>query len=58
MNSPGWLVPNMVLEKSREIAPEEMKRMNQSGGKKKTQNTVMDVSGVKLKSSAIENNIA
>ena len=26
MNSPGWQVPNMLLEKSGEITPERMKR--------------------------------
>ena len=31
MNSPGWLVPNMLLEKNREIAPKGMKRLSQSG---------------------------
>ena len=30
MNSPGWLVPNMLLEKSGEITPERMKRWTQS----------------------------
>ena len=27
---PGWKVSNMLLEKSREIAPERMKRLQQS----------------------------
>ena len=30
IDSPGWKVPNMLLEKSREIAPERMKRLSQS----------------------------
>ena len=30
MNSPGWYVPNMLLENSGEIAPERMKRLSQS----------------------------
>ena len=29
MNSPGWQVPNMLLEKSGEIAPEGMKQLSQ-----------------------------
>ena len=31
MNFPGWQVPNKLLEKNREIAPEGMKRLSQSG---------------------------
>ena len=30
MNSPGWEVPNMLLEISGEITPERMKGWNQS----------------------------
>ena len=30
MNFPGWQVPNILLEKSGEMAPEGMKRLNQS----------------------------
>ena len=30
MNSPGWQLPNMLLEKGVEIAPERMKRLSQS----------------------------
>ena len=30
MNSPGWQVPNMLQEKSREIALERVKRLSQS----------------------------
>ena len=30
MNSPGWYVPNMLLEISGEITPERMKRRSQS----------------------------
>ena len=29
MNSPGWYVPNMLLEISGEITPERMKRRSQ-----------------------------
>ena len=30
MNSPGWYMPNMLLEKHGEITPERMKRLSQS----------------------------
>jgi len=30
MKCPGWWVPDMLLEKSREIAPEGIKRLSQS----------------------------
>ena len=30
MNFPGWQVPNILLEKSGEMSPEGMKRLNQS----------------------------
>ena len=30
MSVPGWYVPNMLLEKSREIAPERMKSLSQN----------------------------
>ena len=33
LNSPGWYMPNMLLEKSGEIAPERMKRLSQSKNK-------------------------
>ena len=39
-NSPGWQVTNMLLEKSREIAPERIKRLSQT----KTMQ-VVDVTG-------------
>ena len=51
----------MVLEKSGEIAPEGMKRMNQSRktkNKKQKNNQLWLCLVVKVKSSAIENNIA
>ena len=41
MNSPSRYVPNMLLEESGEIVPEEEKRMSQSGKKC----PVVDVSG-------------
>ena len=40
MNSPGWQVPNMLLENSGEISPEGMKRLSQSKN-----SPVVDVSG-------------
>ena len=40
MNSPGWQVPNMLLEKSGEISLEGMKRLSQSKN-----SPVVDVSG-------------
>ena len=54
MNSPGQKMPNMLLEKSKEIAPEGMKRLSQS------ENNIplwMGL-GVKGKSNAVKNNIA
>ena len=44
----------MLLEESREIAPEEMKRLSQSGNN--TQSWMYLV--VKVKSDAVKNNIA
>ena len=39
MNSPGWQVPNMLLEVSNETTPERMKRWSQ----KQKQHPVVDV---------------
>ena len=41
MNSPGWYMSNMLLEKSGEITPERMKRQSQ----KQKQHPVVDVTG-------------
>ena len=54
MNSPGWWVPNMLLEISGEITPERMKR--QSQGRKSTQLWMWLV--IKARSYAIKSNIA
>ena len=51
MSSPGWKVSNMLLEKSREIAPEGMKRLSQSGNNAQLWMCLM----VKVKSDAIKN---
>ena len=45
MNSPGWQVPNMLLENSGEITPERMKGWSQS----KNNNPVVDVTGDRSK---------
>ena len=54
MNSPGQQVPNMLLEKSGETAPEEMKRLNQSGNSAQMWRCLV----VKVKSNAVKKNIA
>ena len=54
MNSPGWWVPNMLLEKSGEITPEIIKRQSQS--KNNTQLWMWLVMEVKY--NAVKNNIA
>jgi len=41
MNSPGWRVPNMLLEISGEITPERLKRRGQS----KNNTQFVDVTG-------------
>ena len=46
--------PNMLMEKSREIAPEGMKRLSQSGDNAQLWMSLM----VKVKSNAVKNNIA
>ena len=53
MISPGWEVPNMLLEKSGEITPERMKRQSQS--KNNPQLWMCLVMEVKFK--AVKNNI-
>ena len=54
MNSPGWEGSNMLLEKSREIVPEGMKRLSQS--ENNTQLWMHLV--VEVKSDAVKNNTA
>ena len=54
MSPPGWQLSNKLLGKSKEIAPERMKRLNGRG--KNTQLWMCLV--VKVKSDAIKNNIA
>ena len=54
MNSPGRQVPNMLLEKSGEIAPGRMKRLGQS----KNNAQLFMCLVVKVKSNAVKINIA
>ena len=54
MNSPGWEVPNMLLEESGEIAPKRMKRLSQS--KKNTQLSMWLV--MEGEFIAVKNNVA
>ena len=54
MNSPGQWVPNMLLDKSGDIAPERMKRQSQS--ENNTQLWMWLV--MEVKSNAVKNNIA
>ena len=54
MNSPGWKVPNMLLEKSGEITPERMKRRNQSENNAQLWMWLV----MEVKSDAVKNNIA
>ena len=51
---PGWKVSNMIVGKSREIAPEGMKRWGQSGNNAQLWMCLV----VKVKSDAVKNNIA
>ena len=53
MNSPGWLVPNMLLEISGEITPERMKRWSQSKNNTQLWMWLM----MEVKSDAIKNNM-
>ena len=52
MNSPGWQVPNILLEISGEITPERMKRMGQSENDAQFWMCLV----VKVKSDDIKNN--
>ena len=54
MNFPGWEEPNILLEKSGEIAPERMKRLSQR--ENNAQLWMWRV--IEVKSDAIKNNIA
>ena len=54
MNSSGQYVSNMLLEKSKEIATERMKRLSQS---RNDAQLWLDLV-VKVKSNAVKNNIA
>ena len=54
MTLPGRHVPNMLLEKSRETAPEVMKRVSQSRNNAQLWTCLV----VKVKSDAVKNNIA
>ena len=54
MNSSGQYVPDMLLEKSKEIAPEGMKRLSQN--RKDALFWLCLV--VRVKSDAVKNNIA
>ena len=47
--SPGWQMPNMLVEKGREIAPEGMKRLSQSGNSAQLWRCLV----VKVKSDAV-----
>ena len=54
MNSSGQYVSNMLLEKSKEIAPEGMKRLSQSGNNPQLRTYLV----VKGTSNSVKNNIA
>ena len=54
MNSPGQYVPNMLLDISREVTPEKMKRWSQS--KNNTQLWMWLV--MEVKPNAVKSNIA
>ena len=54
MDSPGWQVPIMLLEKSKEIDPEGMERLSQSGNNAQLWMCLV----VKVKSNAVKNRIA
>ena len=53
MNSPGWKVPNMLLEIS-EVIPERMKRWSQSNSNIQLWMWL----GIEVKSDAVKGNIA
>ena len=54
MNSPGWQVPNMLLEISGEINPERMKKQSQ----RKKQQPIVDMTGDGSQVDAVKSNIA
>ena len=54
MNSPGRYMPNMLLKKSGEIAPERMKRLRQNENSAQLLMWLV----MEVKSNAIKNNIA
>ena len=54
MKSPGWQVPNMLLEKSGEITPERKKRQSQN---KNNAQLWMELV-IEVKPDAVKNNIA
>ena len=54
MDSPGWQVPIMLLENSKEIDPEGMKRLSQNGNNAQLWMYLV----VKVKSNAVKNYIA
>ena len=54
MNSRGWQVPNMLLEKDGEITPERMKRRSQSQNNAQLWMWLV----MEVKSDAVKNNIA
>ena len=54
MNSPGESVPNMLIKRSGEIAPERMKRWSQI----KKKRSVVDVTVMEVKFDAVKNSIA
>ena len=53
MSPPGWLASNMLLGKSREIAPERMKRLSQ----RRNVTLLWMFLVVKVKSDGAKNNI-
>ena len=54
MSPPAWQMYKMLLEKSREIIPEGMKRLSQSENDTQVWMSLV----VKVKSDAVKNNIA
>ena len=54
MNSPGWEGSNMLLEESREIVPEGMKRLSQSENNAQLWMCLV----MEVKSDAVKNNTA
>ena len=54
MKSPGWQVPNMLLEKSGEITPERKKRQSQNENNAQLWMELV----IEVKPDAVKNNIA